>query len=81
MDNILLRGNELSTGYDRLMLDLLFDLVAGDAAESHFRYEDQLEYYKSRFFGNSLLIEDLCEYADKYKKATKIMFPCAPTQI
>lgn len=81
MDSISLKGNELSTGYDRLMLDLLFDLVAGDAVEPHFCYEEQLDYYRSRIFGDSLLLEDLCDYADKFKKATKIMFPCSPSQI
>ena len=81
MDSTLLKGNELSTGYDRLMLDLLFDLVAGNTVDSKFRYEDQLDYYRSRLFGDSLLIDDLCDYADKFKKATKIMFPCSPAQI
>lgn len=81
MDSTVLKGNELSTGYDRLMLDLLFDLVAGEAAEPHFRYEDQLEHYRARIFGDGLLMEDLCDYADKFKKATKIMFPCSPAQI
>lgn len=81
MDSTLLNKNELSTGYDRLMLDLLFDLVAGSAVESQFRYEDQLEFYRSKIFGDDLLIEDVIEYADKYKKATKIMFPCSPEQI
>lgn len=81
MDSTLLKGNELSTGYDRLMLDLLFDLVAGNTVDSQFRYEDQLDYYRARIFGDSLQIDDLCDYADKFKKATKIMFPCSPTQI
>ena len=81
MDSMLLRSNELTIGFDRIMLDLLFDLAAGNAVEPHFQYEDQLEYYCSKIFGDNLLLEDLCEYADKYKKATKIMFPCSPAQI
>lgn len=81
MDSTLLKANELSTGYDRLMLDLLFDLVAGKAVDSKFHYEEQVDYYRLRIFGDSLLTSDLCDYADKYKKATKIMFPCSPAQI
>lgn len=63
------------------MLDLLFDLAAGNPADSGFHYDDQLEYYRSKLFGDKLSINDLIDYADKYKKATKIMFPCSPSQI
>lgn len=81
MDNILLNGSELATGYDRILIDILFDLAAGNAVEQNFRYEDQLDYYRLKIFGEKVSLQDLTEYADKYKKATKIMFPCSPEQI
>lgn len=81
MDSILLNGNELTIGYDRILIDVLFDLAAGKAMNQGFRYEDQLDYYRTKIFGEKVSLQELLEYADKYKKATKIMFPCSPEQI
>jgi len=81
MDHTLSEKNELAKGLDRILTDLVFDLVAGYPVQPDYKYEDQLEYYRRHILEDRMSYDELNAYAKKHKRASKIMYPAMPAQI
>lgn len=71
----------LGTNKDRMILDLLYGLAAGEPVVEGATYERQLEYYKGVLGIEDKNILELLEYGKKYKLASKYMFPGKPENI
>ena len=73
--------NTLDEGSNRIFIDLLFDLAAGESVKEDGSYEDQVEYFVSQVIPNHAALEDFIEYGQKYRMSSKYMFPGKPERI
>ncbi len=71
----------IDEGANRVFIDLLFDLAAGDAVHENGSYEDQLEYYIPLVIPNHALVDEYLEYGKKYRLSSRYMFPGKPEKI
>lgn len=75
------RLNALDEGINRLFVDLIFDLAAGECFRDDCTYEDQLEYYILQVMPDHADIDDFIEYGQKFRKSSKYMFLGKPDRI
>ena len=73
--------NALDEGSNRIFIDLLFDLAAGESVKEDGSYEDQVEYFVSQVIPNHAALEDFIKYGQKYRMSSKYMFPGKPERI
>lgn len=73
--------NVLDNGEKRILVDLLFDLAAGDSVIVNGSYEDQLEYFIPLILPNHASVEEFAEYGQKYRMSSKYMFPGRPEKV
>ena len=81
MDKTPSNASEFSYGYDKMLLDLLYNLTSGPLVDPGFHFEDQLDYYRRKLMGDKVSLEELNVFTEKYKRATQIMFPNSPSSI
>lgn len=73
--------NALDEGANRIFVDLLFDLAAGESVKENGSYEEQIKYFVSQVIPDHADYTDFVEYGQKYKMASKYMFPGKPERI
>ena len=71
----------INDGEKRILVDLLFDLAAGDSASGNSSYEAQLEYFIPLIIPDYFSVEELLEYGQKYRMSSRYMFPGKPERI
>ena len=54
--------NTLDEGSNRIFIDLLFDLAAGESVKEDGSYEDQVEYFVSQVIPIHAALANLIEY-------------------
>ena len=73
--------NILNEGSNRIFVDLLFDLAAGESVKENGSYEDQIEYFIAQIMPNLATLDDFIEYGRKYRTSSKYMFLGKPERI
>ncbi|MBR1854102.1 MAG: hypothetical protein IJ794_13335 [Lachnospiraceae bacterium] len=81
MNNTENRFNALNAGVNKLFVDLIFDLAAGECFKAGCTYEEQLEYFVLQILPDHASIEDFIEFGQKYRLSSKYMFPGKPDRI
>ena len=81
MNNSENRLNGIEEGENRIFIDLIFDLAAGECFREDCSYEEQLGHFVLQVLPNRANIDDFIEYGQKYKLASKFMFPGKPDRI
>lgn len=71
----------INDGEKRILVDLLFDLAAGDSASGNSSYEAQLEYFIPLIIPDYFSVEELLEYGQKYRMSSRYMFPGKPKEL
>lgn len=64
-----------------MLIDLLFDVAAGELVEPNWSYEIQLDYYRKQILPNYKSLSELLTYGQAYKTSSRLMFPGNPKKI
>lgn len=74
MNNSENKLNEIDEGENKLFVDLIFDLAAGESFREGCSYEEQLEYFVIQVLPTHANFDGFVEYGQKYRMASKYMF-------
>lgn len=73
-------GTPMNAGLNKMLLDLLFNLAAGESVNPNWSYEEQLEHYRKLILPH-YGVEEIANYGQKCRLISKYMFPNKPENI
>ncbi len=73
--------NKFDEGANRILIDLVFDLAAGEPIRNDITYEQQLGCFISQVIPDYANLDRFVEYGQKYRGSSKHMFPGKPEKI
>ena len=71
----------IDEGSNRIFVDLIFALAAGECFREGCTYDEQLEYYIFKVLPDVAPFEAFLEYVQKYRTSSMQMFPARPDKI